>query len=57
VFRRVGDLYLVVVAVGVDPDDGVDHLCHHGHTASCSFQGFGPNVGTGLGGVTEGAYL
>jgi hypothetical protein len=52
--RGVGDLDLVAVAVGVDSDDGVDHLCHHGHTASCSFQGWGRNVRTGLGGVTEG---
>jgi hypothetical protein len=54
--RRPGhirDFNLVAVAVGVDPDDGVYHLCQHGHTASCSFQGWGPNVGTGLGGVTE----
>jgi hypothetical protein len=43
----------VAVAVGVDSDDGVDHLCLHGHTGLMLLPGFGPNVGTGLGGVTE----
>jgi hypothetical protein len=31
--RRVGDLDLVGIAVGVGPDDGVYYLCQHGHAA------------------------
>jgi hypothetical protein len=30
---RVGDLHLMAVAVGVDPDDGIYDLCQHGHAA------------------------
>ena len=31
--RRIGDHCLVGIAVGAGPDDGVDHLCQHGHAA------------------------
>ena len=48
----VGDLYLMAVAVGVDPDDGIYYLCQHGHAASRLLPGSGAEVGTGLGGVT-----
>jgi hypothetical protein len=30
---RVGDLHLMAIAVGVDPDDGIYDLCQHGHAA------------------------
>ena len=39
---RIGDLHLMAVAVGVDPDDGIYHLCQHGHAASCLLPGLGP---------------
>jgi hypothetical protein len=50
--RRIGDLYLMTVPVGIDPDDGIYRLCQHGHKASCLLPGPGADVGTGLGGVT-----
>src|SRR5690242_10856375 len=39
---RVRDLYLMSVPVGVDPDDGIYHLCQHGHVASRLLPGLGP---------------
>jgi hypothetical protein len=42
----------MTVAVGIDPDDGICHLCQHGH-AACLLPGCGRRR-TGLGGVTGG---
>jgi hypothetical protein len=41
---RIGDLYFMGVAVGVDPDDGIYRLCQHGH-AACLLPGSGADVG------------
>jgi integrase len=40
--RRIGDLHLMTVPVGVEPDDGIDRLCQHGHAASHLLPGSGP---------------
>ena len=34
-----GDLHLVSIPVGVDPDDGIYYLCQHGH-AACLLPGW-----------------
>ena len=50
---RVGDLYLVGVAVGVDTDDGVDEFCQHGHRSGPSCGGSGSTSAPAWVGVTE----
>jgi hypothetical protein len=54
---RVGDLYLVGVAVGVDTDDGVDEFCQHGHRPGSFLRRERVNGGTGLGRSHRAAHL